>query len=1076
MLAKITRPKNSGVIQRDRLLTLLDDKLAKPVTWLSAPGGTGKTTLVSSYLDVSQLPCLWYQCDEGDADLATFFHYMGLAARQAIPRFRTRLPLLTPEYLAGIPAFTKRYFETLYSRILNYTGSKSLQPCFVIVLDNYQDVPAETPFHDMIANGFDGIPDGVRFMVLSRCPPPPATARLQANGGIALLDHADVRFTFDESRELIQNRMPSLDLQSIARMHDKTEGWAAGIILMLESLVLNRNSGGALPLEDFDCGRVFDYFAGAVFVRAENHIKDFLLRTSLLPMLNVTLAKRLTGVVNACEILSGLHRHHLFTEKLSGTDQDYRYHPLLRDFLLSRMKTVYSQEEVLQIKRDAAQLMEQSGNWEVAAQLYCESGDHDSLAMLVNCHGRELLMQGRCKVLAELMTCFPREMADNDPWLLYWDGMSSFPVDLPRTRLLLEKALSLFKLKSDSSGSYLAWAGIVDTHVFGDDWKSLDECISDFNGLQRNHPVFNSLEVELTASSRMLLSLTLRKTDNPQLVERWQQRVGELLKQKPSMEIQIDTVFGMSVFYLWRGDYEKNSLLLERAAMDIRHRQPSPFTVIRIKLMKGIHCWLTADYQIALQTLSEALEVSARSGVHIYDPLLWSFKTAAEMAPGNLANAELSLKQQMHCLPGAESSLNVFFYHINAAWLAILTNNLSLAAEHMDNVFPQTERMGTTYYNALWHIGMAQISFLQGRAGQASDHLRTVRDISRAMKSCVLEWYSLLVEAWSLIREGKREEGLAPLQNAMALGRRNGYVHLEFYQPSQMALLCATALEERIETEYVTELVGKLALTPPFAETGRATWNGYLEEWPYPVRIYTLGRFEIIRDGKPLHFSGKEQKKPLEMLKVLIARCGRDVPKERLTDALWPDADGDQAGKSFEMTLSRLRRLLGEDRIIVYRARQLSINPLYCWVDSLALAQHFDRNQEVPVEQVVRLCNKAISLYKGAFLPSDPGLSSAVSCRETLKNRLLRLVMIAGRHYEQLEAWDQAADYYQKGIETDNLAEEFYRRLMICQRQLGNHAETVRTYIHCSSLLRAELGIEPSPETTAVYSSIVRKK
>jgi len=124
----------------------------------------------------------------------------------------------------------------------------------------------------------------------------------------------------------------------------------------------------------------------------------------------------------------------------------------------------------------------------------------------------------------------------------------------------------------------------------------------------------------------------------------------------------------------------------------------------------------------------------------------------------------------------------------------------------------------------------------------------------------------------------------------------------------------------------------------------------------------------------------------------------------------------------------------------------------------------------------VRLCNKAISLYKGAFLPSDPGLSSAVSCRETLKNRLLRLVLIAGRHYEQLEAWEQAADYYQKGIETDNLAEEFYRRLMICQRQLGNHAETVRTYIHCRSLLRAELGIEPSPETTAVYSSIVRKK
>ena len=71
----------------------------------------------------------------------------------------------------------------------------------------------------------------------------------------------------------------------------------------------------------------------------------------------------------------------------------------------------------------------------------------------------------------------------------------------------------------------------------------------------------------------------------------------------------------------------------------------------------------------------------------------------------------------------------------------------------------------------------------------------------------------------------------------------------------------------------------------------------YLEEWPYPIKIYTLGRFEIIRDDEPLHFSGKEQKKPLELLKALIAFGGRDVPEERLTDALWPDADGDHGAQ-----------------------------------------------------------------------------------------------------------------------------------------------------------------------------------
>ena len=60
-----------------------------------------------------------------------------------------------------------------------------------------------------------------------------------------------------------------------------------------------------------------------------------------------------------------------------------------------------------------------------------------------------------------------------------------------------------------------------------------------------------------------------------------------------------------------------------------------------------------------------------------------------------------------------------------------------------------------------------------------------------------------------------------------------------------------------------------------------------------------------------------------------------------------------------------------------------------------------------------------------------------------------------------------------KGIDTDNLAEEFYRRLMVCHRNLGNNADAVKTYNRCRSLLQAELGIEPSPETMAVFSAII---
>ena len=92
-LAKTTRPTQAGILVRPRLLRRLDLARKKPVTWVWAPPGAGKTTLVASYLAARRTRGLWYKVDEGDADVATFFYYLG----QAVPR-RRPLPLLTPEY------------------------------------------------------------------------------------------------------------------------------------------------------------------------------------------------------------------------------------------------------------------------------------------------------------------------------------------------------------------------------------------------------------------------------------------------------------------------------------------------------------------------------------------------------------------------------------------------------------------------------------------------------------------------------------------------------------------------------------------------------------------------------------------------------------------------------------------------------------------------------------------------------------------------------------------------------------------------------------------------------------------
>jgi two-component SAPR family response regulator len=151
------------------------------------------------------------------------------------------------------------------------------------------------------------------------------------------------------------------------------------------------------------------------------------------------------------------------------------------------------------------------------------------------------------------------------------------------------------------------------------------------------------------------------------------------------------------------------------------------------------------------------------------------------------------------------------------------------------------------------------------------------------------------------------------------------------------------------------------------------------------------------------------------------------------------------------------------------------VNPLTCWIDSQALEYVLDTS-EASATAPLSLREKAVSMYKGPFLSANMDLSYAVLRREKLKSRLLGVIGAIGGHYEKTEEWERASDYYIKGIEIDGMAEELYRRLMICYRNLGNNAAVAKTYNRCRNLLQAEWGIAPSPETTAVYNAIAQKQ
>lgn len=248
-----------------------------------------------------------------------------------------------------------------------------------------------------------------------------------------------------------------------------------------------------------------------------------------------------------------------------------------------------------------------------------------------------------------------------------------------------------------------------------------------------------------------------------------------------------------------------------------------------------------------------------------------------------------------------------------------------------------------------------------------------------------------------------------------------------------------------------------------------------------PLLIYTLGRFSLVRDGKPIQCSRKSPSRPLHLLKALIASGGRQVGALNLASILWPDQDGDRARQAFETTLHRLRKYLGDDRFLLLQDGCLSLNSELVWVD----AWEFERGVsglhsaiQLPVDRkhypALHHCAERVTrLYQGHFLARDDTACWSVSMQERLRSKFIHCLIELGRFWEQHGMPAMAIHCYQKGIAVDDLVECFYQRLMVCFEQAGRLPEALAAYRQCRHVLSVVLGLAPTAETQSIYRSIL---
>jgi DNA-binding SARP family transcriptional activator len=375
---------------------------------------------------------------------------------------------------------------------------------------------------------------------------------------------------------------------------------------------------------------------------------------------------------------------------------------------------------------------------------------------------------------------------------------------------------------------------------------------------------------------------------------------------------------------------------------------------------------------------------------------------------------------------------------------------------------------GMPYYESLALLMLGTAKHACGQREAALCHLAEGQRIAEAAANRYIMFGIALKQAQIALESGDEAGGLEALGNAFAIGRAEGYVNTEYWEPRVMAWLCARAIAAGIEVEFARELIRVRELLPDDPATAG-------EGWPWKLKVYCLGESRLELDGVPVKFGRKVPKKPLSIVRVLVAHREKAVPETKVIEALWPHEEADRAHQSLAIAIHRLRDLLGGP-CVERREGRLSLDRRRVWTDVWVferLVEEADGATGARREEERAAClERALAIYRGPFLAEDLDQAWAIPMRERMRSLFSRAVTDLGMLKENRGEWEAAVRLYTKGLEMDLLAEHFYQRLMHCYARAERRAEALEVYRRCYRALARGLGIEPSKATQRLYREI----
>lgn len=1000
------------ILTRPRLSVALAEN--SRLTTLVAPAGYGKTTLLSDWADPARTA--WHTCTAEDREL-----------RPAVDHLTHALRAVVPDLDFHVPA-AARDAHAMIATLCEALGSAEL----LLVLDDVH-VMAERDASARLLEGLcQQLPPTARLILSSRRPPPFPVRRLRDGGQLVELTAGDLAFTAEEIAALVDRLGLAADPE---RLHRTTGGWPIAVRLAAEA---TRHGRVAEPA---DPGALFDYVATEIVDHEPRRTRELIRVAARLDRFCPELLAAL-GHPDAAEIIADLVARGLLVEALPSVPGWFGLVPLAAEFVRTRMSMPGT--ELRELHDVAARWCLANDHLDTAMTALAALGDLDRIQGLLDERADDLLRRGGADAVLAAVRLVPADARDRRTWQLAGEAHLVLG-DWTAALDCLQRTVENGQPMPAGVARRIAWS-----HYFrGATAEALAACRQCV--LDGSDPVSESLLASCAASAQWARGdLAACRT-----------AAAKAMAQARDCGDDAALAAAHTVFAMVASAGGDQTALAEhnRAGLAHAERAGDVLSVIRIRSNRASHLNEAGDYRGALAELEVVLPLADLTGFATYRAFCLNNRGEARLGLGQLDEAAADLV-----------AARVVFADIGSCHAAV---PLTLLAETYrlrgDRVLAKT-----AYQQAieLAEVNATATQLVPALAGLARLLVDDEPAVSAALVHRALEFGTgfgypavLLASAELRLSQGDGAAAREAAAEASTLARTRGddatlAESLELRARAEI-LLGGPALSLVDEAARVWRGLGN-----PRGERRLTAMLAALTDGRKPgVSIQTLGGFRVLRDGEPVPLTAWQSRKARDLVKILVTRRGRPVPREVLISLLWPGERGDRASNRLSVALSTARSVLGAGHSVVTEGDIVRLDTNLVTVDVLSFlteaqrglhAWHHARPEAWP------LLRAAEAWYTGDFLEEDPYEDWATEMREEARLTYVQVATVLAEHTGETGEHITASRYCLRVLERDRYNEPAHLSLVRALAAAGSHGEARRRYRTYVTRM-AEIEIEPQP-------------